>query len=397
MYGKILHGTSFGGLINYINDHRKDAAFIIASDGINLTNNQTITDSFVMHAGLSARTKKPVGHFILSFSPHDSLRINNQMLEQIVDDYLKRMGYDDNQFVAFRHSDKKHPHVHIMVNRINFKGKCTSDSHEKNKNIRICKELTKSHGLYMATGKDSVEERRLRAMDAIRYHMMHCVRESLQVADNWKEFQNELAKVGIRCRFRYNKNTNGIEGISFSIARDKVLNKKGEANMRHDISFNGKQLDQSLTLAHLCEKLGNPIAVVHNQARDMYEDARQDWYDTHNGFEVRNIDTVFPDFNTRFSSQAEAGQFSAPDILGNSKLLASSFFNELMGKFENVTDAGNGALQVGLAALGEIIFQPYQPAISAGGGGSASKLGWGDDDKYKKKKRNKTATYTRGR
>ena len=397
MYGKILHGTSFGGLINYINDHRKDAAFIIASDGINLTNNQTITDSFVMHAGLSARTKKPVGHFILSFSPHDSLRINNQMLEQIVDDYLKRMGYDDNQFVAFRHPDKKHPHVHIMVNRINFKGKCTSDSHEKNKNIRICKELTKSHGLYMATGKDSVEERRLRAMDAIRYHMMHCVRESLQVADNWKEFQNELAKVGIRCRFRYNKNTNGIEGISFSIARDKVLNKKGEAKMRHDISFNGKQLDQSLTLAHLCEKLGNPIAVVHNQARDMYEDARQDWYDTHNGFEVRNIDTVFPDFNTRFSSQAEAGQFSAPDRLGNSKLLASSFFNELMGKFENVTDAGNGALQVGLAALGEIIFQPYQPAISAGGGGSASKLGWGDDDKYKKKKRNKTATYTRGR
>lgn len=184
MYGKILHGTSFGGLINYINDHRKDAAFIIASDGINLTNNQTITDSFVMHAGLSARTKKPVGHFILSFSPHDSLRINNQMLEQIVDDYLKRMGYDDNQFVAFRHSDKKHPHVHIMVNRINFKGKCTSDSHEKNKNIRICKELTKSQVLYMATGKDSVEERRLRAMDAIRYHMMHCVRESLQVADN---------------------------------------------------------------------------------------------------------------------------------------------------------------------------------------------------------------------
>jgi hypothetical protein len=84
-------------------------------------------------------------------------------------------------------------------------------------------------------------------------------------------------------------------------------------------------------------------------------------------------------------------------LLGNSKLLASSFFNELMGKFENVTDVGNGALQVGFAALGEILFQPYQPAISAGGGGSASKLGWGDDDKYKKKNRNKTAIYTRGR
>ena len=64
MYGKILHGASFGGLINYINDPRKNAILVASSDGVNLTNNQTITDSFVMQAGLSARTKKPVGHFI---------------------------------------------------------------------------------------------------------------------------------------------------------------------------------------------------------------------------------------------------------------------------------------------------------------------------------------------
>ena len=94
MYGKILHGASFGGLINYINDPRKNAILVASSDGINLTNNQTITDSFLMQAGLSARTKKPVGHFILSFSPHDALRINDNLLGQIVNDYLKRMGYD---------------------------------------------------------------------------------------------------------------------------------------------------------------------------------------------------------------------------------------------------------------------------------------------------------------
>lgn len=396
MFGKILHGSAFGGLVNYVNDPRKRANLIAASDGINLANNQTITDSFVMHAGLS-RTSKPVAHFILAFSPHDADRIDDQKLERLVNEYLKRMGYDDNQFVAFRHHDKEHPHVHIIANRVNFQGKCTKDSHERDKNRQVCKDLTKEFGLYMAKGKEAVKEERLRSMDAIRYHMMHGVRESLQVASNWKEFQDELAKVGIRCRFRYNKNTNGIEGVSFSIARDRVVNKKGETKMRHDISFSGKQLDQSLTLTHLCEKLGNPIAIVHAQARDMFEDARQDWYDSHNGFEVRNIDTLFPDFDTRFPSQAEAGQFSAPDMSGNSKLLASSFFDELMEKFDDVTDAGNGALQVGLAALGEILFQPYQPAISAGGGGSTSKLGWGDDDKYKKKKRNKAATYTRGR
>ena len=96
MYGKILHGSSFGGLVNYVNDPRKKATLVAASDGINLTNNQTITDSFVMHAGLSSRTKKPVAYFVLAFSPHDAPRINNTMLGQLVNDYLQRMGYDDN-------------------------------------------------------------------------------------------------------------------------------------------------------------------------------------------------------------------------------------------------------------------------------------------------------------
>lgn len=396
MFGKILHGSAFGGLVNYVNDPRKRANLIAASDGINLANNQTIPDSFVMHAGLS-RTAKPVAHFILALSPHDIDRINDQMLARIVNEYLKRMGYDDNQFVASRHHDKEHPHVHIIVNRVNFQGKCTSDSHERDKNRQVCKDLTKEFGLYIAKGKEAVKEERLRSMDAICYHMMHCVSESLQVANNWKDFQNELAKVGIRCRFRYNKDTNGIEGISFSIAKDKVRNKKSEAKMRHDVSFSGKQLDPSLMLSHLCAKLGNPIAVVHEQARDMYEDVRQDWYDSHNGFEVCNIDKLFPDFDTRFSSQSQTEMFGAPDISGNGNRLVSSFFDELQEKCDDVADAGNGALHVGLAALGEILFQPYQPAISAGGGGSTSKLGWGDDDKYKKKKRNKAANYTRGR
>lgn len=65
-----------------------------------------------MHAGLS-RTAKPVAHFILALSPHDIDRINDQMLARIVNEYLKRMGYDDNQFVAFRHHDKEHPHISL--------------------------------------------------------------------------------------------------------------------------------------------------------------------------------------------------------------------------------------------------------------------------------------------
>ena len=393
MYGKILHGSSFGGLVYYVNDPRKNATLVAASDGINLASNQTITDSFVMHAGLSSRTKKPVAHFVLAFSPHDAARINNAILGQLVNDYLQRMGYDDNQFVAFRHYDKEHPHVHIVVNRVNFKGKCTKDAHEKDKNVKVCKDLTQKFGLYIASGKEAVKAQRLRTMDAIRYQMMHAVKESLQVSGNWKDFENELAILGIRLRFRYNAITNGIEGISFTIDKDKVGNR-----MRHDISFSRKQLDASLTLTYICERLGNPVAIVHEQARYMYEDARQEWYDTHNGFEVSRIDDIFPNFDCLFPFQAKSKMNEAPDMKGDNQPLAHELIEDLSQTVDEISDASNGILHVGLSALGSMLFPPYQSAISAGGGESpASKIGWGDDDKYKRKYHGNSHFYRKGR
>lgn len=391
MYGKILHGSSFGGLVNYVSDPRKSASLVAASDGVNLTNNQTITDCFIMQAALSSRTKKPVGHFVLAFSPHDASHLDDRILEQIANDYLQRMGYGDNQFAAFRHHDKEHPHLHLIVNRVNFKGKCTKDSHEKEKNVKVCKELTYKFGLYIATGKERVKERRLRSMDAIRYKMFHLVRESLSIANNWKEFENELAKAGIRIRFRYNTKINGIEGISFSIAKESV-----SSRMKHDVSFSGKQLDVSLTLAHICQKLGNPIAIVHEQARAMYEDAHWDWYDSHNGFEVQHIDEVFPDFDSRFRFQAQAQVREEPRIGGDYQAFGNYFFESQMQTANDICDAGNGALHVGLATLGATLFVPYQPAISAGGGQFTSKMGWGDDDKYKKRHYNRSRGFGRG-
>ena len=392
MYGKILHGSSFGGLVNYVNDPRKNATLVAASDGINLTNNQTITDSFVMHAGLSSRTKKPVAHFVLAFSPHDAPRINNILLGQLANEYLQKMGYDDNQFVAFRHYDKEHPHIHIVVNRVNFKGKCTKDAHEKDKNVKVCKDLTRKYGLYIASGKEAVKVQRLRTMDAIRYQMMHAVKETLQVSNNWKYFENELVKLGIKLRFRYNTTTNGIEGISFTINKDKVGNR-----MRHDISFSGKQLDASLTLSNICERLGNPMAIVHEQARTMYEDARQEWYDTHNGFEDSRIDDIFPNFDSLFPFQAKAKMNENPSMEGDNKPLVRDFAEDISQTVNDISDTGSGILHVGLTALGAILFPQYQSAISAGGESSASKIGWGHDDKYKRKYHSNSHSYKRRR
>ena len=74
--------------------------------------------------------------------------------------------------------------------------------------------------------------------------------------------------------------------------------------MRHDVSFRGKQLDESLTFANLCAKLGNPIAIAHEQAKAMYEDNREDWFESHTPRECDRINEVFPDFDSLHPWQA---------------------------------------------------------------------------------------------
>lgn len=106
---------------------------------------------------------------------------------------------------------------------------------------------------------------------------------------------------------------------------------------------------------------------------------------------------MFPDFDLRFPWQAQARMYDAPQMCGNEQTLEQDFFDELYQTADDVSNIGKGAIQVGLISLGAILFPPYQPAISAGGGSSSSKLGWGDDDKYKKKYSSRSRSFGRGR
>ena len=44
MIGKILHGSGFAGLVDYVNDPRKGAKLVAASEGINLMENPARVD-----------------------------------------------------------------------------------------------------------------------------------------------------------------------------------------------------------------------------------------------------------------------------------------------------------------------------------------------------------------
>ncbi|WAC12438.1 relaxase/mobilization nuclease domain-containing protein [Dyadobacter pollutisoli] len=72
---------------------------------------------------------KYIWHQSFSFSPGE--KPGNDKIRQIVAEFAKEFGFENNQMVVFKHEDSANLHFHIIANRINHNGKNTAD-HFKN-------------------------------------------------------------------------------------------------------------------------------------------------------------------------------------------------------------------------------------------------------------------------
>ena len=91
MIAKIMKGSGFKGVINYILEPKKGTELIdslgVRTDGIN-----HIVQSFIDQTELNPRVSKVVGHISLSFSVQDSPKLNNEWMAQIAREYMEKMG-----------------------------------------------------------------------------------------------------------------------------------------------------------------------------------------------------------------------------------------------------------------------------------------------------------------
>lgn len=216
MMAKIVKSSSFNNTVNYILDNKKDAT-LIANSGVRNLNNQSIIDSFSLQAQLNPNVSKCVGHIVLSFSEEDKNKISDELMVKVANEYMQKMGIIDTQYIIGRHFDKSHPHIHLCYNRINNNGRTISDKNDRIRSSHICKELTLKYGLHYAdSNRRRVKMHRLREPDKTRHHIFRTIEECLFLSKNWDEFLVYMQSAGIDVKFKKNKNTNEIQGISFS-------------------------------------------------------------------------------------------------------------------------------------------------------------------------------------
>ncbi len=254
MIGKVITGRSFGGCIRYV--IQKQDALILEGAGVRVQEtNQTIND-FNLQRKYNPNLGQAVGHIALSWSINDQSKLNDEVMVNMAKEYLQKMKIQDTQYLIVKHQDRDHPHIHIVYNRVDNNGKTIADNFQKQRNVKVCKDMTLKHGLYMSPGKEQVNRKQLKGQDKIKYELFDAIKSASKKVKTLNELKQVLTKQGIGMLYKYKSGTNEIQGISFS---------KGE------YKFKGSEIDRSLSYAKLSQAIEQQVKPEKNLADQLRE------------------------------------------------------------------------------------------------------------------------------
>lgn len=214
MIGKIMKGTSFSGCVCYVLNEEK--ARLLEESGVDGTPEQ-MAEQFELQTLLNDKVKNTVGHISLSFSQEDGarLRTDDAFMLQIAKEYMEKMNIKNTQYIIARHTDRDHPHCHIVFNRVDNDGKTVSDKNDRYRNEKVCKMITAKHRLHFANGKDNIKEERLRPYDRAKHDIYKVLKEEMPKATDWNELKESLSNRGIEMTFKVSRTTQEVQGVKF--------------------------------------------------------------------------------------------------------------------------------------------------------------------------------------
>ena len=157
MIAKIGRGANLIGALSY-NQLKvdKENGEVLATHRIRETINGNYTiaqlyQSFKPYLIANKRTEKPVLHISINPDPRD--KVSDEDFKQIAKDYIELMGYGDQPYVVFKHTDIERTHIHIVSTCVDRNGKKLPDNYEKLRSMDACRTLEQEYKLIPATEK----------------------------------------------------------------------------------------------------------------------------------------------------------------------------------------------------------------------------------------------------
>lgn len=263
MVAKISHGASLYGALSY--NHNKVAAGTaeILSGNRMISNRLGLPSEDIRLALLSfenyllanRNTEKPVLHISLSPAPEDKL--TDERLAELADRYMRKMGYGDQPYIAYKHADTHNTHIHIVSVCVDGMGKKISDSYEHHRSMTACRELEADFGL--RNGADTEKRNpkaELKKVDASSGDVRHQIGNTLKaVLESYRfqtfgEYNALLSTFNIEAKqVKGEYNGQSYTGIIYSATDDsgKVVSPPFKSS-RFGKRFGNEQLEKRMLL-----------------------------------------------------------------------------------------------------------------------------------------------------
>lgn len=194
---------------------------------------QKITQAVVCHTSLSVEVGR---------------NLDDATWNAIATDYLTAMGFTNNQFLAVRHTDTQHDHIHLVVSRLRLDGTTVETWLDYRKAQQVLRQLEQKYQLQAVQPSWEVEIKpasvgEIRQFQrtgepSIRAMLQVAIDETLSTATTIEQFQSQLADLGVAVRLRQIQS--GIAGISYKL---------------NDIAFPGYKLGKRYTWSRIHSQL----------------------------------------------------------------------------------------------------------------------------------------------
>ena len=171
MIAKIEHGTNIMGALSYnlskVNQEKGQVLFTQkmreSRDG-NFSLGECYK-SFEPYLFANRNTEKSSLHISLNPDPADT--VDNGKYIAMAQEYMNEMGYGQQPYIVFKHTDIERTHIHIVSTNVDRLGKKIPDTFEHRRSMQACRELERKYGLTTAPGaeKESAQETLFKPVD----------------------------------------------------------------------------------------------------------------------------------------------------------------------------------------------------------------------------------------
>lgn len=150
-------GNLYGALAyNQLKVEHENGQILFTNRIIETTNGHysvaQLAQSFAPYLIANRNTEKHTLHISLNPDPND--KVSDDKFREMAEQYMRKMGYGEQPFVVFKHTDIDRSHIHIVSVCVDEEGKKISDKFEKMRSMNVCRELERQHGLIPATDKE---------------------------------------------------------------------------------------------------------------------------------------------------------------------------------------------------------------------------------------------------